>query len=222
MTNWEKRELVKTWCLMIGIALVVFGVGMLCGVCVAGMENFNAMTPVLEATDKVTPRQTDIIETQPTVEIETQPTVKVVYQHTETNPDIPLSDNLQAVTMAMCEKYHAPLALVLAIMERESNFDPDAISPTNDYGIMQINGVNFSYLYSIGIDPLTYEGNIEAGCMYIGMNLDTYGDVSLALMAYNCGPYVAQELWDNGIYSTEYSRAVMDAYVKWQSVTEQN
>ena len=85
---------------------------------------------------------------------------------------------------------------------------------------MQINRCNFEYLRNKGIDPLTYEGNIEAGIMLLGENLTLYSDEELAVMAYNCGRTGAKRLWDAGTYSTAYSRAVMELYEKWLGILE--
>ena len=86
-----------------------------------------------------------------------------------------------------CDKYGVPYALALAVADQESRFDPDAVSGTNDYGLMQINKINFEWLRERGIDPLTYEGNIEAGVLILSKAINRYGDYGLALMAYNCG-----------------------------------
>ena len=70
------------------------------------------------------------------------------------------------------------------------------------------------------MDPLTYAGNIEAGVYMIGQQLEAYGDPELAVMAYNNGPTGARRLWDAGIYQTEHSRKVMEAFERWTSILE--
>ncbi len=57
-----------------------------------------------------------------------------------------LSYELQEVMQDCCEHYEVPYALVLAIAEVETHFDPDAVSATGDYGLMQINSVNHEWL----------------------------------------------------------------------------
>ena len=123
-----------------------------------------------------------------------------------------LSYECQQILMDCCERYSVPYALGLAIAEVETHFDPDAVSGTGDYGLMQINACNHEWLSEIGFDVMTYEGNIEAGIYMIAQNIQKYDDFELALMAYNCGPTGARNLWDQGIYQTEYSRNVMNAY----------
>lgn len=128
---------------------------------------------------------------------------------------------LQECMFRNCEKYEVPYALALALAEHESAFDPNAESATNDVGLMQINRVNFDYLYGMGLDPMTYEGNIEAGILFISQKIALYGDTEQALMAYNCGDAGAQHLWDSGVQSTDYSASVMALRHKWESVLEE-
>ena len=78
-----------------------------------------------------------------------------------------LAYDLQEIMQDCCEVYGVPYALVLAIAEVETHFDPDAVSPTHDYGLMQINQCNHEWLQGLGMDPLTHAGNIEAGLYLI-------------------------------------------------------
>lgn len=131
-----------------------------------------------------------------------------------------LAYDLQEIMQDCCERYGVPYALALAIAEVETHFDPDAVSPTNDYGLMQINKCNHEWLQGLGIDPLTHAGNIEAGLYMIGNYLSKYGDTEMALMAYNNGPGGARKLWDAGTYQTNYTRKVMTALEHWTSILE--
>ncbi len=131
-----------------------------------------------------------------------------------------LAYDLQELMQDRCEVYGVPYALALAIAEVETHFDPDAVSPTHDYGLMQINQVNHEWLQGLGMDPLTHAGNIEAGLYMIGNYLSQYGDTEMALMAYNNGPGGAKKLWDAGTYQTDYTRKVMKALEHWTSILE--
>lgn len=125
-----------------------------------------------------------------------------------------------AAPMVYCEQYGVPYALGIAMAEIETHFDADAVSSTSDYGLMQINKCNHDWLLKEGFDVTTYDGNIGAGIYMIGGYIETYGDIGLALMAYNCGPSGAQKLWSQGVNSTDYTRKVMDAYNRWSEVLE--
>ena len=144
----------------------------------------------------------------------TEPETKPLVIESEGNT---LSPHLQEVMFTMCEKYNVPFALALAVADQETRFNPDAVSHTNDYGLMQINKINFEWLQKIGIDPMTYEGNIEAGVLMLSQAIEKHGEYGLALMAYNCGDAGAKRLWKKGIYSTEYSNSVMERYNKWDN-----
>lgn len=128
--------------------------------------------------------------------------------------DIPLSEELQQYTYDMCRYYEIEqyYATVLGLMWQESNYKADAISSTNDYGLMQINVCNHSYLReNLGIvDFLDPYENIQGGTYILSTLVDKYGNIDKALMAYNLGPSSAASFWDRGIYSTPYSRGVND------------
>ena len=131
-----------------------------------------------------------------------------------------LAYDLQEAMQACCEKYGVPYALALAVADVESRFDPDAVSGTGDYGLMQINEVNHEWLLEQGIDPMTPTGNIEAGVKILAQYLGTYDLTEQALMAYNCGQSGAQQMWESGIYQTAFTKQVMNRYAFWSSVLE--
>lgn len=60
--------------------------------------------------------------------------------------DVPLSDSLQRYIYEICADEGVPLTLALAMIEHESGFNPEVVSSTNDYGLMQINAINHEWL----------------------------------------------------------------------------
>ncbi len=127
--------------------------------------------------------------------------------------DIPLSKDLQLYTYNKCVDYGIPehYELVLAMMWQESNYTADLISSTDDYGIMQINSCNHSWLVDLlgPTDFLDASDNINAGIHVISKLLIKYGDVHKALMSYNMGEYGASLNWRAGNYTSRYSRGVV-------------
>lgn len=127
--------------------------------------------------------------------------------------DIPLDAGLQKYTFDTCVEYgiEEHYELILAIMWRESNFDINAVSSTNDYGIMQINACNHSALKKKlkFVDIMEPENNIEAGIYLISCMLKKYGRHE-ALMAYNMGEAGARRQWRRGNYTSRYSRDIID------------
>ena len=155
---------------------------------------------------------------EPVIEPETVPqeTGGQKFLHSD---DIPLSYELQEVMQQACEDYGVPYALALAIAECESSFDLDADNGTC-WGLMQIHPINYDRLRGLGIEPTDYEGNIVAGVLLIGELLDKYGDQHKALMAYNCGEGGAAKLWQQGYYSSQYSRHVLNVSESWQQIID--
>ena len=127
--------------------------------------------------------------------------------------DIPLSKDLQLYTYNRCVEYGIPehYELVLAMMWQESNYTPDIISATDDYGIMQINACNHEWLSDLlgTTNFLDVYQNIDAGTYIISKMLLKYGDEHKALMAYNMGENGAALNWDAGIYTSSYSRGII-------------
>lgn len=126
--------------------------------------------------------------------------------------DIPLSEELQYYTYIRCvdlgiAEYYE---LILATMWQESNFNPELISNTNDYGLMQINKCNHDWLSKeLNItDFLDPYQSIDAGTHIFASLLLKYEDPHKALMAYNFGEAGARKHWDRGIYTSSYSSAI--------------
>lgn len=139
-------------------------------------------------------------------ETKTEPEKQYVYY------DVPLDDDLQEYIQDICEEYGLDRCdIIIALIEKESSYREDVISKTNDYGYMQINGRNHEWLSEeLGInDFLDGEQNILAGVYILSELYAKYEDIGLALMCYNCGEKGANNLWMQGIYSTEYSRTIM-------------
>ena len=101
---------------------------------------------------------------------------------------------------------------VIAMMYHESQFKTGCVSSTSDYGLMQINSCNFSWLRSkLGLDNLLnpYQ-NITAGVYIIADKIRKHGSIETALVGYNMGDGA---VYDKGIYSSSYSRCVVsDTY----------
>lgn len=173
-------------------------------------------SPQPEFTDEVktemvvTTTEQTIPEALPCISVETvlqeQAVSRYIYY------DIPLDDDFQEYIQNTCSEYAFDrYDVIIALIEKESLFNEKVISSTDDYGYMQINKCNNEWLSEeLNInDLLDGKQNILAG-IYILSNLyKKYDDIELALMAYNCGEGGAKKLWKQGIYSTEYSQAVM-------------
>ena len=118
--------------------------------------------------------------------------------------DVPMSDELQRYVREQAERQGVPFEIAIAVIERESSYQPDAVSDTGDFGLMQINICNHRWLCEeLGItDVMDPEQNIEAGLYILGQDK--------ALMAYNMGDSGMKAAWSKGQHSSKYSRAVIE------------
>lgn len=125
--------------------------------------------------------------------------------------DCSLDVDTQKFVYNLCEAYNIDFTFAMAVMQKESSFKTDVVSDTNDYGLMQINSINHKWLSEkLGItDFLDAEQNVKAGMFILRSLFEEYEEPALVLMAYNLGETAANDLWDKGIYSTNYSDAVL-------------
>lgn len=92
------------------------------------------------------------------------------------------------------DEYDLDPYLVLAVIKVESSFRPDAVSPRDARGLMQITGKTGEWIagklqmtdYSKEklFDP---ETNIRIGCWYLSALYREFGELELMLAAYNAG-----------------------------------
>jgi soluble lytic murein transglycosylase-like protein len=149
----------------------------------------------------------------------------VVRQH---RPDISEAEvwGLSEVILNESSSYGLDPMLVLAVIDVESKFQYEAISPGGARGIMQILPyVGRSLLQEIGWhnastsrpfrpdfldDPVL---NIKLGVYYLQDLRKNFGNLSHALTAYNLGPTETKNRLDNDLeLSDKYATAVLTAY----------
>jgi len=125
-----------------------------------------------------------------------------------------------------CIKHNLDPILVLALIQVESGFQFNVVSPMGARGIMQIMpGVAQGLAHESGLrpqsdarrfrpefldDPLF---NIKLGVYYLHDLKKSFRDVSIALVAYNLGPTeVRNRLDNNREFPDEYATTVLSAY----------
>ena len=139
--------------------------------------------------------------------------------------DVPLSYSLQRYIYEVCADEEVPVSLVIAMIDKESQFNPEAVSDTDDYGLMQINKINHETLGEQyrAADMLDPYQNVFCGVKMMGSYIEAYdGDYNKALMTYNMGDYGAKKAWENGIKSTSYSESVLALMQKYEQEVNVN
>lgn len=77
-------------------------------------------------------------------------------------------------------------SLVQAVVQAESGFDPNAVSPVGAQGLMQLMPKTAA---SLGVeDSFNPAQNIHGGTQYLKQLIDKYQSVPTAVAAYNAGP----------------------------------
>ena len=97
------------------------------------------------------------------------------------------------------KKYNLPEKLIESVIQAESNFQVDAVSPAGAQGLMQLMPATAK---ALGVDdPFDVRQNIDGGAGYLRRMLDRFGgEVRLALAAYNAGPGTVEKYNGNVPY----------------------
>ncbi len=117
-----------------------------------------------------------------------------------------ISDSSYKACIEYGEEYNICPELLMAIIEKESGGQADAENGSCK-GLMQINvDCHTERMEKLGcIDIFDEKQNIHVAADYLAELSMKYEDVCLVLMCYNMGESGASELFDRGIYSSEYA-----------------
>ena len=104
-------------------------------------------------------------------------------------------DELKEYTKGLCEETGVPYEYVLGVIWLESRFDGSVRSSYggySNYGLMQINGINYEYLKDkIGLenveDLMDEKMNIKSGISLLKEHLDYTGDYDDMILRYQVG-----------------------------------
>jgi soluble lytic murein transglycosylase-like protein len=130
--------------------------------------------------------------------------------------DVSLSLNLSTkfdeLFKEVARTYNLDPKLLHAIAKVESNYNPRAVSPKGALGVMQLIP---STARLVGVsDPFDPRENIHGGARYLKYLLDKFGDLTLALAAYNAGPKAVEAYGGIPPYAEtqRYVRSVLSLY----------
>jgi soluble lytic murein transglycosylase len=122
-------------------------------------------------------------------------------------------------------KYNFNPFLICALIKVESNFIVDSISDSYAYGLCQVRrfiarelaeniGIKWDGAEKTLLDP---EKNIKIGIYYLALLYDDFGDIKLALTAYNQGPFKVQELISqNNEIPDGYTDKILHCYAQYR------
>jgi soluble lytic murein transglycosylase-like protein len=123
-----------------------------------------------------------------------------------------LSTKFDELFNEIARTYNLDPRLLHAIAKVESNYNPRAVSPKGALGVMQLIP---STARLVGVsDPFDPRENIHGGARYLRYLLDKFGDLTLALAAYNAGPKAVEAYGGIPPYeeTQRYVRSVLSLY----------
>lgn len=105
-------------------------------------------------------------------------------------------------------RHAVPVPVVEAVAWQESRYNQAAISPKGARGVMQLMPGTAS---TLGVDAADLKANIDGGVAYLAQQMRRYGDLRLALAAYNAGPGAVDRYGDVPPYAETqtYVRSIL-------------
>ena len=98
---------------------------------------------------------------------------------------VAIPTNLRGYFETASRQTGVPTSLLAAMARVESGFRPNAVSPAGAIGLMQLMPATAR---GLGVNPHDPAQNVLGGARYIAQQLQRFGDLRLALAAYNAGP----------------------------------
>lgn len=140
-----------------------------------------------------------------------------VASYRQTDMQVPMG-LLEQVIAEKAEIYNLPIALVKAVIQVESNYNPWAVSAKGAVGLMQLMPSTAEEMYVD--DPYDPVQNIEGGTRYLRVLVNRFdGDLFKVLAAYNAGPDAVVRCSANGGLgvppipeTVDYVRKVLRSY----------
>lgn len=115
------------------------------------------------------------------------PTGRIRVSAAPTGVARPTPKTLEPIIQEASRQHKLPPALIKAVIQVESNFNPTATSPKGAQGLMQLMPQTAAALQVQ--DPYDLQANVMGGTRYLRQLLEKFGfRLPLALAAYNAGP----------------------------------
>ncbi|MEM8731828.1 MAG: lytic transglycosylase domain-containing protein [Pseudomonadota bacterium] len=94
------------------------------------------------------------------------------------------------LALSAARKHAIPEAIFLNLVQQESNWNPNAISPKGAIGLAQLMPRTAKQLR---VDPTVPHENLDGGARYLARQYRKFGTWKLALAAYNAGPQAVKK-----------------------------
>lgn len=127
---------------------------------------------------------------------------------------IPLSSSFQKWIDEKCQNYGLSTNVVMGVIKKESNFNITVMGDHGEaYGLMQVQKKwHMARMYKVGAkNLLNCYDNVAVGIDFLAeLYKANGGNWHKTLMAYNGGQGYANKRCGNGLFSSDYSRKVME------------
>jgi soluble lytic murein transglycosylase-like protein len=109
-----------------------------------------------------------------------------------------------------------PVGLFDALIMQESRYNATATSPKDAFGLAQLMPATAK---GLGVNRYTIYDNLRGGASLLRQHLDDYGEVHLALAAYNAGPGAVKKYGGIPPYreTQNYVKIILDSWSKMSS-----
>jgi soluble lytic murein transglycosylase-like protein len=121
------------------------------------------------------------------------------------SPGCPVPAAFRAAFARASAQTAIPASLLVATAYEESRMDPRAHSGAGALGLLQVMP---GTARSVGLTAYEPGANVLAGARYLRQLLNRYGDVDLALAAYNAGPTTIDRAGHAPVGSLRYAKNV--------------
>lgn len=133
--------------------------------------------------------------------------------------ECPLDKSTQRGIYDICESYGVEFELIMAMIERESQFNASAVGDNgNSVGLMQIQERwHYGLMEELGVSDLRNPlDNVRVGTALISQYIEESGSVTYALMKYNGGAAYANRKAAAGEVS-EYAAEIIETMKQYKS-----
>jgi soluble lytic murein transglycosylase-like protein len=128
-------------------------------------------------------------------------------------PACPLPAVFRGGFEAAAAETRVPLALLVAVAERESGLRPDAVSSAGARGLLQLMPATAA---DVSVEADHPDSNVLGGARYLRTLLDRFASPELALAAYNAGPTAVARA--GGAPTSETLTYVADVTARWRAL----